>query len=216
MDFSEIIVQTIVSAPFEENAYLVHRQGREDCFVIDPGLEPDKILTAIEDNNLQLSAMLITHGHADHIGGVGVLKEAWPESLIYIGEEDQNKLTDAELNLSWKFGFPITVPAADVPLQDGQIVDIAGITLEVLHIPGHSVGHVVFLIRTEPRAILFAGDVLFRRGIGRTDFPDGNHRDLILSIKTKLFILPDDTLVYSGHGPTTSLGAEKHGNPDLK
>jgi len=121
-------------------------------------------------------------------------------------------LTDAELNLSAPFGLPITSPAADRLVREGDVLEHAGIRLEVLEIPGHSPGHVVFVHRSEP-LVVFGGDVLFRGSIGRTDFPGSNGPLLLQGIRTKLFPLPPDTVVYPGHGPVTTVAQEKRFNP---
>lgn len=213
MEFSEIFVKTFVSHPFEENIYLVRRRDSNDCLIVDPGFLPDEFIETIEKENLKPTAILVTHGHYDHIAGINEIREVWRDCKIYVGEHEKEKLTDPDQNLSSAFGFPMSVSPADILLSDGMKIEIAGIPIEVLHLPGHSSGHVVYLIRTEPKSILFAGDVLFHRSIGRSDFPDGNHADLIGSICSKLFTLPDDTLVYCGHGPTTTIGEERRENP---
>jgi glyoxylase-like metal-dependent hydrolase (beta-lactamase superfamily II) len=121
-------------------------------------------------------------------------------------------LTDANANLSGPFGLPIVSPPADQSLKEGDVVDFAGIRLEVLDVPGHSPGHVVFVYRVQPMVIL-GGDVLFRGGVGRYDFPNSNGPLLFEGIRTKLLTLPPDTIIYPGHGPTTTIGQEKQHNP---
>lgn len=215
MNFSEIIIQTVVSSPFEENAFIVHLKGKTDCFVVDPGLEPDKIVDLIKREELNPVAVLITHGHTDHIAGMDGIKAEWKNCAVYIGEHENEKLTDAEKNLSASFGVPMTFSPADILLRHQETIDVAGIPIEVRHAPGHSRGHVVYLILCEPKRILFAGDVIFRQGVGRSDFPDGNPGRLIASIRSQILSLPDDTVVFSGHGPSTTIGAERRTNPYL-
>ncbi len=205
-------IHTIVSMPFAENTYVAWQPGRSDALVIDPGLEPDAILDFLREQGLTPAALLNTHGHADHIGGNAALKAAFPEVPLLIGVNDAPLLTDAEANLSAPFGMPITSPPADAVLREGDVIDYAGIRLEVLDIPGHSPGHVVFAYRDEP-VLVFGGDVLFRGSIGRTDFPGGDHHLLLDGIRRKLFPLPADSVVYSGHGPVTTIGQEKRFNP---
>ena len=205
-------VETIVSVPFNENTYVVWREGREDALVIDPGLEPELILECLARHGLTPAAILNTHGHADHIGGNEAIKRAFPAAPIVIGEGDAIMLLDAWANLSALFGQPITSPAADRVVREGEVVDYAGIALEVLDIPGHSPGHVAFVHRATPCHV-FGGDVLFRGSIGRYDFPGGDGPLLLAGIREKLFPLPDDTIVYPGHGPVTTIGQEKRSNP---
>src|SRR5258708_2413004 len=191
-------IHTLVSMPFAENTYIVWRIGRSDALVFDPGLEPDIILQFLGEHALQPAAILNTHGHADHIGGNEVLKQAYPDAPLIIGQGDARMLTDANANLSAPFGLPIVSPPADQLLREGDALDLAGIALDVLEIPGHSPGHIVFVHRAAP-ALVFGGDVLFRGSVGRTDFPDGSADLLFQGIRGKLFTLPDDTVVYPGH-----------------
>jgi hydroxyacylglutathione hydrolase len=205
-------IQAIVSAPFDENTYIVWQPPRTEALVIDPGLDPDAILDFLRGQGLTAAAILNTHGHGDHIGGNGDLKAAFPEAPLLIGAGDEPMLADADLNLSAPFGLPITSPPADRLLREGEIFEAAGLRLEVLEIPGHSPGHIVFVVRGQP-TLVFGGDVLFRGSVGRTDFPGGSTQDLLDGIRRKLFALPDDTVVYPGHGPATTVGAEKKTNP---
>ena len=209
---ADLQIRTIVSQPFDENTYVVWRAGRKDALVIDPGLEPDLILDFLKESDLIPAAILNTHGHADHIGGNEALKSAYPQALLLIGINEAPLLTDADANLSRPFGWPIVSPPADQLLKEGEVVEHAGIRLEVLDIPGHSPGHVVFLYRNQPM-IVFGGDVLFRGGVGRFDFPNSNGPLLFEGIRNKLLTLPPDTVIYPGHGPTTTVGQEKQFNP---
>src|SRR5918911_1382336 len=192
----DLHIRTIVSRPFEENTYVVWLPGRSECVVIDPGLEPDLILDVLRGEGLTVSAVLNTHGHADHIGGNEALKEAFPAAPLIIGAREVQLLGDPQANLSAPFGLPITSPPADRTVAEGDVVEEAGLALEVLDVPGHS-----------------PGDVLFRGGIGRSDFPGGDGALLLAGIRTKLFTLPPDTVVYPGHGPATTVGREKATNP---
>ncbi len=207
-----IHIHAIVSQPFDENTYVVWREGRSDCLVVDPGLEPDLILAFLSQNKLIPAVILNTHGHADHIGGNEDLKRAFPAVPLVIGENEKHLLTDANANLSAPFGLPIISPPADRTVRAGETISFAGIDLLVREIPGHSPGHVVFLIDGTPTVVL-GGDVLFRGSIGRTDFPGGSFELLEAGIHRDLFTLPDDTVIYSGHGPTTTVGQEKRNNP---
>lgn len=206
-------IATIVSAPFAENSYIAHFEGRDDCLVIDPGFEPEKIFEYLAENQLVPTAFLITHGHADHIVGNVAMKERWPDCPIVIGREEAPKLTSARLNLSEHFGAPLTSPPADVTLEEGEVFRAAGFVLEARTIPGHSSGHMVFIARDATPQYVFGGDVLFAGSIGRTDFPDGSFEALAAGIHQHLFTLPDDTIVFPGHGPATTVGDEKEDNP---
>jgi glyoxylase-like metal-dependent hydrolase (beta-lactamase superfamily II) len=209
----EIRVACVVSAPFEENTYIAHLEGRNDCLVFDPGLEPDEILAHLDQQRLLPAAILITHGHSDHIAGNGRLKERFPDCPIVVSRGDAPKLTDPMLNLSGAFGANLISPPGDVLVSEGDVYSAAGFDLRVREIPGHSVGHVVFIWEAGRPIVVFGGDVLFAGSIGRTDFPDGSFEDLATNIHRKLFTLPDDTQVLPGHGPVTTIGREKRTNP---
>jgi hydroxyacylglutathione hydrolase len=205
-------IHAIVSEPFAENTYVVWRSGQTDALVIDPGLEPHLILDFLRSHRLTPAVLLNTHGHADHIGGNEALRKAFPAAPLIIGADEARLLTDADANLSAPFGLPIISPTADRLVREGDTVEAAGIRLEVLDIPGHSPGHVVYLCREDP-LVVFGGDVLFRESIGRYDFPGSNGPLLFEGIRTKLFPLPPTTIVYPGHGPPTTVGHEKKANP---
>ena len=210
-----LYIRTLVSMPFEENTYVVWQEGRTDAVVFDPGLEPELILDCLREEGLTVAAILNTHGHADHIGGNGAMKDAYPDAPLVIGAGDAVMLTDAEANLSGPFGAPITSPPADRTVNEGDSVEAAGLTFEVLHVPGHSPGHVAFVQRGAAPLRVFGGDVLFRGGIGRSDFPGGDHELLLDGIRRKLFLLPADSVIYPGHGPVTTVAHEMRTNPFL-
>ena len=220
-------IHTVVSMPFEENTYIVWLPGRTDAVVIDPGLEPDAILEFLDERGLSVAAILCTHGHADHIGGNEAVKARFPEAPLIIGVNETALLTDANLNMSAPFGLPIVSPPADQTVKEGEVLEVAGLTLEVREIPGHSPGHVVFVMRSpltpgpsppegRGETIVFGGDVLFRGSVGRCDFQGGNFSLLAQGIVGKLYSLADDTVVYPGHGPVTKIGFEKRTNPFVK
>jgi hydroxyacylglutathione hydrolase len=213
VDASQLHLATVVSAPFEENTYIAHLDGRKDCLIVDPGLEPAEIIDYVEKHGLTPAAVLITHAHADHIAGNGAMKRRWPACPIVIGRSEAPKLTDAQLNLSARYGLPMVSPPADILLDPEQSYSAAGFDLEVRTIPGHSTGHIVFIWTAGDPAVVFGGDVLFAGSIGRTDFPDGSFEQLARGIHAHLFTLADDTVVLSGHGPATTIGEEKASNP---
>jgi glyoxylase-like metal-dependent hydrolase (beta-lactamase superfamily II) len=208
-----ITIVTLESQPFAENSYVLHLPGRTDAVVVDPGFEPDLIFEYLDDHGLSLAAILNTHGHVDHIAGNAAMKKAFPDASIAIGRGDANMLTDAMANLSGPFGMPITSPPADRLLDAGDVVEFAGMTFDVRFTPGHSPGHVVFVVRESDPVMVIGGDVLFRSGVGRTDFPGGSFAQLAESIRSQLYSLPDPTVVYPGHGPVTTIGHEKKTNP---
>lgn len=214
MNSTQPQIAVIVSMPFAENTYVANLPGRNDCVVFDPGLEPDKIFEYLDSNRLEPAAILNTHGHGDHIAGNEAMKQRWPDAPLVIGRQEAAKLTDPMLNLSGMLdGVGIVSPSADVMLDDGDVYEAAGFRFDVLFTPGHSSGHIVFLDRQHRPHILFGGDVLFQGSIGRTDFPGCSFDELARSIHGKLFTLPDDTIVLSGHGEPTTIGHEKKTNP---
>lgn len=207
-------VETIVSMPFAENTYVVRRDDLREAVVIDPGLEPELILRHLENERLTVRAILNTHGHGDHIAGNAAMKQAFPDAPLIIGLRDVPLLTDPVLNVSRPFGIDIVSPPADSTVVEGDTVEFAGIAFRVFEIPGHSPGHVAFLVETDPPTV-FGGDVLFQGSIGRTDFPGGSMRTLLDGIRKNLFTLDERTVIYPGHGDPTTVGEEKRSNPFL-
>ncbi len=208
-------IEMIESAPFQELTYVLWRKGQPEAIVVDPGFDVPSILHLLRMQNLQLAAILNTHGHADHIAGNADLKRAFPDAPLLIGVNEAHLLSDPMANLSGQFGVGFTSPAADRLLSDGEFLDVAGFRFEVREIPGHSPGSVVFIAHDYDPPFVLGGDVLFNGSVGRTDFPGGSGRKLLTGIREKLFKLPDATLVFPGHGPMTTIGAEKSSNPYL-
>jgi glyoxylase-like metal-dependent hydrolase (beta-lactamase superfamily II) len=208
-------ILTIESPPFGENSYIVWKDEGAGAFVIDPGFEPVSIRDALEELERPLAAIVCTHGHCDHIAGNEFLKRAYPDALLVIGAGDAPMLTDPLLNLGALFGLDVMSPPADRTVTEGETLTVADIELEVFDVPGHSPGHIVYVIRETNPITVLGGDVLFRDGIGRTDFPGGSFDQLKHNIRRVLWPLPDDTVVYPGHGPVTTTGREKRTNPFL-
>ncbi len=209
----QLLVTPIVSMPFDENTYVVWLPGRTDCVVFDPGLEPDKILDFLDAQGLEPAAIVNTHGHADHIAGNEALKSRWPHAPLVIGKNETQLLTNPKLNLSRFSGIDLISPPADQTVAEGESYSAAGLTFDVHEIPGHSPGHVVFVWRGGSPFHVIGGDVLFAGSIGRTDFPGGSFESLASGIHRRLFTLPEDTIVWPGHGPDTTVGEEKENNP---
>jgi hydroxyacylglutathione hydrolase len=209
---SDYVIESVESAPFGQVSYLVWRRGRTDALVVDPGFDPGTILRLLGRHGLQLSAILNTHGHVDHIAGNAAMKAAFPEVPLIIGRNDASMLGDAGANLSAPFGEPVTSPPADRLVDDGERLELAGLSFEVREIPGHSPGSVVFVCDQFDPPFVFGGDVLFNGSIGRADL-GGNGPQLLAGIRAKLLTLPDGALVLPGHGPMTTIGAERRSNP---
>ncbi len=203
----------VVSPPFMENTYVVRRPDRDDCLIVDPGSRSREIVALLREKRVTPAAILLTHGHLDHIEGNWDLRREWPELPIFIGAGDAPMLTDPAKNLSAKYGKPVTSPPADRLLVEPERIDVGGFELDVLDIPGHSPGHIVYVLKTESPFMVLGGDVLFQGSIGRTDTPGGSLELLVSGIRTKLFSLPDDTVVYPGHGDPTTVGEERQTNP---
>jgi glyoxylase-like metal-dependent hydrolase (beta-lactamase superfamily II) len=207
------IVRPVTSTLFEENAYLVGLESQNEAVIVDPGLEPDRILQEVDRLGWRPVAILNTHGHADHIAGNAAMKETWPECPLVIGRDEAGKLLDPVANLSAGFGMPLVSPRADQTVIDGEVLDLAGIRWTVWETPGHSSGHVAFVALELSPILVLGGDVLFAGSIGRSDFPDSDPAALVASIREKLFKLPDDAVVLPGHGPATTIGRERRSNP---
>jgi hydroxyacylglutathione hydrolase len=212
---SSYTVEAIESAPFGQNSFVLWQSGRSDAVVIDPGFDPRAILGLLDRHGLRTVAILNTHGHVDHIAGNAALKGAYPEAPLIIGRNEAALLRNAEINLSSPFGIPVTSPGPDRLVDDGERFEVGGFAFEVREIPGHSPGSVVYLCQMYSPFFVFGGDVLFAGSIGRTDL-GGNYAQLMSGIFAKLLSLPDDTLVYPGHGPVTTVGTEKRTNPFVR
>ena len=205
-------IEPVESAPFAQVAYILWSPGRTEALVVDPGFETGPIFDVLQREGLTVAAILNTHGHVDHIAGNAVLKRAFPDAPLIIGKNEARLLIDPEANLSAPFGMAFTSPPADRLLAEGDRLDAAGFSFEIREIPGHSPGSVVYICDQYDPPFVFVGDVVFSGSVGRTDL-GGNTAQLLSGIKTKLFNLPDGTLLLPGHGPPTTVGQERRTNP---
>jgi len=191
------------------NTYLIGAEGMSDCAVIDPGVA-EPVSEALRRAGLTCSAILLTHGHFDHIGGVRQLKEE-TGAKVYIHEADAGMLGSNRLSLAVLTGGLLQSAQADVLLKGGETLEIAGLEIRVLHTPGHTKGGICYVLERE--RTIFCGDTLFLDGAGRTDFPGGSQTELYHSINDVLFALEGDYDVYCGHEESTTLDYERKNNP---
>ena len=206
-----MIVKVLVVGPIGANCIILGCKKTLEAVVIDPGDEGDKILGELAKDKLTLKGIINTHGHFDHVGANGRLKEATGAD-IYIHAKDAPMLSQLE-EMAQSFGMRMkNSPPADKMIAEGDVVEFGEHSLKVIHTPGHSPGGISLITGK----LLIAGDTLFQGSIGRSDLPGGNHNTLISSIKKKLLPLGDDVTVITGHGPSTNIKAEKQFNPFLK
>ncbi len=196
--------------PIDANCYIIGCDKTKEGAVVDPGDEGMRILKRLEALGLKCKYIILTHGHADHITALKQVREATGAEVL-IHTKDADMLTNPKLNLSMMLGMVLRFEAAERLLEEGDKIQVGKITLEVIHTPGHTQGGITLKVGDA----LITGDTLFAGSVGRSDFPGGSHKVLINSIKTKLLVFPDETKVYSGHGPATTIGHEKRYNPFL-
>ncbi len=208
---NEIKSGRMVLGAVSTNCYFLYREDTKEAIVFDPADHGADIFRALKDMDISVGAIVLTHGHFDHIMGVAKLRQL-SHCQIYAGRDEAELLGDENKNMSVNYGLVVTV-TPDVLLADGQEIELCGIKLKTIFTPGHTPGSCCFYVQEAD--LLISGDTLFEGSVGRTDFPGGSMTALVDAVKTKLFCLPDDTKVYPGHGGTTTIGDEKKYNPFL-
>lgn len=206
-------VERFPVGPFQANAYLAWEASPGPAILVDAGAEPERLLGELRRRRLELTAILQTHAHGDHIAALPEVVAA-TGAPVYLHPDARGMLESAEENLSAFAGMPVTAPVATVPVQDGDRLDLLDRPVGVLHTPGHAPGSVCYHFAGD--GIVFTGDALFQGSIGRTDFPGGSLETLLAGIRDRLLTLPDDTHVHPGHMGPTTIGRERATNPFLR
>jgi len=203
----DLNLEVFVEPSFGENGYLLWRNGEPDCWIVDPGLppqQPNQIAAAIEQHQLTPRAILVTHGHADHIGGIPTILQLLGDVPIVCPKGEEQLLVDPAENLSASLGLPISVPEPDQIVEPGEVLALADLEWRVLDVSGHSPGGAAYYC--EQAGVVLVGDAIISDSIGRTDFPHSNHKQFITNIRENLLSLPDETMLYSGHGEEMTIG----------
>lgn len=204
-----LVIKTLVLGMCQTNCYLVYNRQTKDGWIIDPADRASFIMEQCETIGIKPHAILLTHGHFDHMSAAKEVKEYF-NIPVYAGEKEKELLADAGMNLSSAWATAVTMEA-DIWVKDNDIIELAGYSIVAMETPGHTPGGVCYYIPEEE--ILFSGDTLFCESLGRTDFPGSSTADILHSIREKLFLLPKDTHVYAGHMGPTTIGHESMYNP---
>lgn len=204
-----MILKCLPTGMFESNSYVVGDNG--EGVVIDAGVKSEDLLKVVESTGLKIKYIILTHSHVDHICSVNEISKKL-NAKVAIHESEAKALTDSYLNGSALFGVSQTYKEADIVLKDGDVLEADGLRFEIINTPGHTPGGIC--IKTGN--YVFTGDTLFQMSIGRSDLPGGNHMTLLNSVRNKLMSFPDETVVYPGHGPETTIGYERKNNPFIK
>jgi glyoxylase-like metal-dependent hydrolase (beta-lactamase superfamily II) len=208
-----VILEMLTVGPFQENCYIIGDEGTGEGALIDPGDEAARIALAAEQTGLEIGEIIITHAHIDHVGAVAALADEYACPVLMHSEAEPmlRQLPTQAMMMGLRFG---KVPAVDRYIEDEEVLEVGGIELRSLYTPGHAPGHLAFYLDGE--GLVFAGDALFAGSVGRTDLFGGDMELLLRSISERLLALPDETKVYSGHGPETTIGDERRHNPFLQ
>ena len=204
-----MILKKLELGMFASNCYIVGDESSKEGMIIDPGAEANRIMGVVEELGLDIKFIVLTHGHIDHVGALAEVKEA-TGAEVAIHVNDARSLQANPLRQAFSPSSQ-ELPSPDILLKEGDILDIGNLHFRVLHTPGHSPGCICLL----EEGVVFSGDTLFNFGIGRADFPGASYDEELESIRTKLLVLPDNTAVYPGHGPETTIGVERQFNPFL-
>jgi hydroxyacylglutathione hydrolase len=214
-------ISAFTLGPYATNCYIVAASAPDGgevsdqpCWIIDASFLPEPIVNTIRDKHLRPEAIILTHAHVDHIAGVAELRRAFPGIPVWMHSAEREWLSDPVLNLSAMWGLSITAPGPDRLLSHAEVLTLAGMPWRVLHTPGHSPGSISLVHDFSHTAIV--GDALFNGSIGRTDFPGSSFDQLAASIRTHLYTLASETRVLPGHGPITTIGAERLSNPFVR
>ncbi|MCF6465924.1 MBL fold metallo-hydrolase [Clostridium sp. Cult2] len=204
-------VVRIPAGIYAANCYLVDSEDSKEAIVIDPGGDEDDIIAQIKNLGLDVKYIVLTHGHGDHIAGVKGIKD-YTNAPLAIHKDDEYLLKDGRSNLSSMMAMGTVETLADILLEDGDEIEFGDLIAEIIHTPGHTPGGISIKIGDS----IFTGDTLFAGSIGRTDFPNSSFKDIMNSIKERIIVYPDDTKVYPGHGPSSTIKNEKESNPFIK
>jgi hydroxyacylglutathione hydrolase len=208
-----MILEMLTVGPFQENCYIVGDEESGAGALVDPGDEAARIALAVEQTELEIQSIIVTHAHIDHVGAVGALVDeyACPVLMHTEAEPMLSHLPTQAMMMGLKFG---KVPTVDRNIGDGEVLEVGALRLSSLYTPGHAPGHLSFYVADE--GFVLSGDAIFAGSIGRVDLPGGDMGLLMRSINEKLMTLPDETRVYPGHGPQTTVGNERVSNPFLQ
>jgi hydroxyacylglutathione hydrolase len=207
-----MILEGFPTGLLQGNCFIAGCEETKEAMIVDPGDEPDKVLAVLEEKGLTAKLIVLTHEHIDHIGAVDAVRQATKAPVAMHPIAYEYTAYQSEAAMMW-LGRPLPrMNEPEIWLEEGQEISVGKLKFQVLFCPGHSPGHICLY----GEGVLFSGDVLFQLSIGRFDLPGGDGLKLFRSIRDKLFVLPDETLVLPGHGPTTTIGQEKEQNPFIK
>jgi hydroxyacylglutathione hydrolase len=208
-----MILEMLTVGPFQENCYVIGDEETSEGAIVDPGDEATRIALAVEQTGLDIGQILVTHAHIDHVGAVAALADEYACPVLMHAEAEPmlEQLPAQAMMMGLRFG---KVPTVDHYIEDEEVLEVGGLKLRTLYTPGHAPGHVAFYVEGED--LLLSGDALFAGSVGRTDLFGGSMEVLMRSINERLLTLPDETRVYPGHGPQTTIGTERAHNPFLQ